>query len=97
MPQGPVLGPFFLLINISDIDNELHCKMSTFSHDTKLENKPMTEPKSPQLQTDRDKVINWAYKWQIYFDIHKCKVPVGILLLEKNKNEGKRLWFNNLW
>ncbi|XP_071518354.1 protein regulator of cytokinesis 1-like [Panulirus ornatus] len=45
-----------------------------FADDTKLGNRSATEIERQQLQTEIDKLMDWAHKWQINFDIDKCKV-----------------------
>lgn len=35
-PQGSVLGPVLLLMNVNNIDNGFTCKESPFSDDTKI-------------------------------------------------------------
>ena len=74
VPQGSVLGPILFLIYINDIDNDLVCKISKFADDTKIGNKASTLLQRQQIQTDLNKLVEWADRWQMNFNINKCKV-----------------------
>ena len=74
VPQGSVLGPILFLIYIDDIDEGLHCKISKFADDTKLGNRVDTQEQRSLLQSDLNKLTDWAHKWQMDFNINKCKV-----------------------
>ena len=74
VPQGSVLGPILFLIYINDIDEGLTCKVSKFADDTKIAHSVTTTHAKEKLQTDIDKLVNWADKWQMKFNVDKCKV-----------------------
>ena len=74
VPQGSVLGPILFLIYINDLDDGLLCKVSKFADDTKIAGKVTTTEEREALQSDLDKLTNWATKWQMQFNVNKCKV-----------------------
>ena len=74
VPQGSVLGPILFLIYINDIDEGLMCKVSKFADDTKIATKVTTSHDKEKLQTDIDHLVSWANKWQMKFNVEKCKV-----------------------
>lgn len=83
VPQGSVLGPLLFLIYINDIDIGLGSNIYKGADDTKLAGRVGTTEGAYKLQRDIDKLIGWADKWQMEFNVDKCKVVhVG------NKNEG---------
>ena len=83
VPQGSVLGPILFLIFINDLPTELLSKLSLFADDSKLfsriiANKNNTNPGGTDggasLQGDLDRVVEWAKKWKMEFNVDKCKV-----------------------
>ena len=83
VPQGSVLGPILFLIFINDLPTELLSKLSLFADDSKLfsriiTNKGVTNPGVIEgnrlLQEDLNKVVEWAGKWKMEFNVDKCKV-----------------------
>ena len=74
VPQGSVLGPVLFLIYVNDIDDGLTCKISKFADDTKIASKITTTLDKETLQSDLDRLACWASKWQMKFNVDKCKV-----------------------
>ena len=82
VPQGSVLGPILFLIFINDLPIELLSRLSLFADDSKLFSRIMTNRKSKfkdvngskRLQKDLNKVVEWAEKWKMEFNIDKCKI-----------------------
>ncbi|NEQ69831.1 MAG: hypothetical protein F6K21_30935 [Symploca sp. SIO2D2] len=72
VPQGSVLGPILFLIYINDIDIGLMSKISKFADDTKIGGAAKTAEERAQLQEDVNKLIEWADKWQMKFNVDKC-------------------------
>ena len=76
VPQGSVLGPclFLMYIYMHDIDLNISAEMLKFADDTKvicpIENGEYGET----LQVDLDILMDWSNKWQMQFNIEKCKV-----------------------
>ena len=74
VPQGSVLGPVLFLIYVNDLDDGLTCKVSKFADDTKISSKVITTQEKEALQSDLDRLSSWANKWQMKFNVSKCKV-----------------------
>ena len=83
VPQGSVLGPLLFLIFINDIDEGLDSNICKFADDTKLYRKVDSPMDSVGLQSDLDKLVEWSHKWQMSFNVGKCKV-----VHFGNKNQG---------
>ena len=73
MPQGSVLGPILFLIYVNDIDEGLTCKISKFANDTKIMSRVTTTADKLQFQSNLN-IVSWSEKWQIKFNINKCKI-----------------------
>ena len=73
VPQGSVLGLCLFLIYMNDIALNISGEMSKFAGDTKvicpIENAAYGET----LQADLDRLMDWSNKWQMQFNIEKCK------------------------
>ena len=69
IPQGSVIGPLLFIIFINDLPIGMHNYCMMFADDTKIFGAP-----GPVLQLDVDKASEWACKWQMNFNINKCKV-----------------------
>ncbi|MCP4268390.1 MAG: hypothetical protein GY777_22910, partial [Candidatus Brocadiaceae bacterium] len=91
VPQGSVLGPVLFLIYINDLDNELCCKISKFADDTKIGNNSVTSFQRQQIQNDLDKLTEWAERWQMKFNIERCK-----MLHIGNKNQHAQNLMNGI-
>lgn len=74
VPQGSVLGPVLFLIYVNDIDEGITCKISKFADDTKITSKVTTTIDKSELQLNLDRLVNWTEKWQMKFNVDKCKV-----------------------
>ena len=73
VPQGSVLGPVLFLIFINDLDDELTSNVLKFADDTKIYHPVNSEIEGGSLQQDLVTVSNWAKKWQMEFNVSKCK------------------------
>ncbi len=62
------------MIYVNDTDNGLNSKISKFADDTKIASKVTTTDDKDKLQNDSDRLISWAQKWQMNFNVDKCKV-----------------------
>ena len=74
VPQGSVLGPVLFLIFINDLDNAIFSNVLKFADDTKVYKVVDNQFDSVQLQSDLDSLGDWAVKWQMKFNVEKCKV-----------------------
>ena len=68
--MGPIL--FNLLIN--DLELGVTSEVATFEDDTKLLKVVKTQRDYEELQRDLSKLGEWASKWQMWFNVSKCKV-----------------------
>ena len=71
VPQGSVLGPVLFLLFIDDIDAGLLSHILKFADDTKVFN---TADHHQDLQSDLLTLVDWSKKWQMEFNVSKCKV-----------------------
>ncbi|MEO0687480.1 MAG: reverse transcriptase domain-containing protein, partial [Cyanobacteria bacterium J06649_11] len=69
-----VLGPLSFIIYINDLGLGLISKISKFADDTKLGRSGDNEGAVKELQKDLEKIGDWSEKWQMPFNLGKCKV-----------------------
>ena len=83
VPQGSVLGPVLFLIFINDLPLDVISPINLFADDSKVfsrivsdKNKKLsgTQDGHDILQRDLDNIKEWADKWQMKFNVEKCKV-----------------------
>ena len=73
VPQGTVLGPLMFLIYINDIVLNLNSQIRLFADDALLYREIRNGDDQKILQEDLNTLCNWAEKWQMSFNIGKCK------------------------
>ena len=73
VPQGSVLGPILFLVYIDDLDEGVTGNTLTFADDTKLFRKTKEIGDKQKLQDDIDTLVRWSGKWQMLFNVGKCK------------------------
>ena len=73
VPQGSVLGPILFLVYIDDLEEGVTGNILKFADDTKLFRKTKEIGDKQKLQDDIDKLVRWSEKWQILFNVGKCK------------------------
>ena len=70
IPQGSILGPILFTIFINDLPDCIESTCKVFADDTKIYNKPEN---ANILQEDLNKLQTWSEKWQLGFNVSKCK------------------------
>jgi hypothetical protein len=76
VPQGSVLGPLLFLIFINGIDMaaaDIHILVK-FADDTKVGQAVQSESDKRALQTALNNLCDWTEKWDMSFNVSKCKV-----------------------
>ena len=73
VPQGTVLGPLMFLIYINDIGENITSNLRLFADDSLVYFAIETPQDCLTLQKDLDKLSLWASKWQMTFNVTKCK------------------------
>ena len=69
--KGSILGPVLFTIFINDLSDELNSFCKIFADDTKIYDKSTNYNR---LQEDLNCLQNWSDKWNLYFNVEKCKV-----------------------
>ena len=64
---------------------EVGNKLKLFADDSKLYAEVQSEGDAQKLQADLNAVTDWADKWQLNFNVDKCKV-LHIPVAKKNSN-----------
>ncbi|CAM4607019.1 unnamed protein product [Lepidochelys olivacea] len=70
VPQGSVLGPVLFNLFINDLEKGVNSEVAKFADDTKLLKIVKTKADCEELT----KLSEWATKWQMKFNVDKCKV-----------------------
>ena len=82
IPQGSVLGPILFTIFINDMPDSINSLIKLFADDTKLFKAIESLDDVDIIQNDINELYAWSKKWQLPFNINKCKV----LHFGKSKN-----------
>ena len=72
--QDTVLAPLLFLCFINDLPNGILSKIKLYADDVLLYNTIHTQQDCEQLQKDLDLLGNWADKWKMVFNHHKCEL-----------------------
>jgi len=73
VPQGSVLGPLLFIVYINDIDDGIENTLKKFADDTKLI-EVGSDTQIDSVKNDLIQVEKWAEKWQMQFNVEKCKI-----------------------
>ena len=74
VPQGTVLGGILFTLYVNDIDEDVVAFLRKFVDDTKIASIVETDEDAGVLQKDVDTMVEWARKWEMTFNVAKCKV-----------------------
>ena len=74
IPQGNVLGPMLFIIYINDMPSSVLSSIYLFADDPKLYRNMSSNDNPPTLQHDLQQLEKWSEKWQLRFNLNKCKV-----------------------
>jgi len=68
------IGPVLFLIFINDLEVGTTSTVLKFADDTKLFRSVVSQVDRSMLNNDLDTVCEWADRWQMKFNVSKCKV-----------------------
>ena len=73
IPQGSVLGPTLFVMFINDMPDAITSLSKMFADDAKVFRQIENRADIAALQKDLDHLTDWSLKWQMNFNIKKCK------------------------
>ena len=92
IPQGSVLGPLLFVVFINDLPDDMKYSICrTFADDCKLYGLVGNENLN-KLQIDLRELERWSLKWQLPFNVKKCKV----LHFGKNNPEREYVLYDHI-
>ena len=74
VPQGSVLGSLIFTIFIDDINEEVLYEISKFTNNLKIASRVNTLNEIRSMQMTLDKLVAWANRWEMDFNMNKCGV-----------------------
>ena len=73
VPQGSVLGPILFKMFVNDIPSVVSSSTLLFADDTKMFHIVKNSDDHTVLQHDLNLLYEWSVRWQLKFNILKCK------------------------
>ena len=97
VPQGSILGPFFFLIYINDLPDEIISKIKIFADDSSIFSLIVDQLRcSIELNSDMLKISEWAHQWKMSFNPDPSKQAVEVYFSRKlNLPDPPQIFFNN--
>ena len=74
IPQGSVLGPTLFVLYINDLPEVINSNILMYADDTKIFTSVNSQTEYETMQQDLNNMQDWADKWQLQYNIDKCKV-----------------------
>ncbi len=74
VPQGTVLGPLLFLLYVNYLPGDLVSSVRLFADDTLLYATIANDEDTTDLQDDLRRLEIWQQKWQMEFNLSKCKI-----------------------
>ena len=74
VPQGSVLGPILFVCFINDMPDVVKSFVYMYADDSKIFSRVDFIYEAESLQKDLDCLQDWESKWQLRFNVDKCKV-----------------------
>ena len=74
VPRGSVLGPLLFFIYMNNLEDEISSNVSKFADDTKIFRELKGNKDCNIFQSDLDTLVSWSQRWQMEFNVKKCKV-----------------------
>jgi len=68
------LGAVVIFDFLNDLEDNTTGSVLTFADDTKIFRQMRDMRDNMRMQSDLDKLVEWAEKWQMQFNVSKCKV-----------------------
>ena len=73
IPQGSVLGPILFVMFINDMPDIVKSMCLLFADDAKIFRSVHHSSDYTELQEDLNELTKWSTRWQLPFNIDKCK------------------------
>jgi len=73
VPQGSVLGPLLFLVYVNDIRRDIESKIILFADDCIIYRKVLNIKDVEKLQTDLDRLWDWAEENEMKINLNKSK------------------------
>ena len=73
IPQGSVLVPTLFIMYINDMPDAINSMCQLFADDAKIFKSVRATDDNKKLQDDLDSLTEWSTRWQLPFNVEKCK------------------------